>query len=88
MNSLEFVNFYDLAEYVNEINRGKFTPREIANYAHIYWQDYVYSLRHGRTAHSTMWLQERLAEMDEDNSLKWIGVVLQNDLEKSRENLL
>ena len=41
--SMEFSDFYDIAEYASENWKGNFTPKEIACYAYDYYADFLWS---------------------------------------------
>ena len=40
--SMEYTDFYDIAEYANENWKGNFTPKEIACYTYDYYADFLW----------------------------------------------
>ena len=64
---LEYVDFYDIAEYGNEHWKGCFSPREIANNAYDYKAEYDYSIKQGKPTRTMAELCKLICE-DMDNA--------------------
>lgn len=62
---MEYMDFYDIAEYGNEVWRGKFQPREIAKNAYDYFEEFKESMQKPRV---TPTIQNLLELLDEDGS--------------------
>jgi hypothetical protein len=66
---LNYSDFYDIAEYGNENwNKGNFTPREVAENAHIYCADYEWSKANGEESHNIVELFKLLWEEYKNDS--------------------
>ena len=59
---MEFNDFYTIAEYGNDIWKGSFTPREIANNAYDYKTEYDYSIEQGKPTHTMIELCKLICE--------------------------
>ena len=59
---MEFNDFYTIAEYGNDIWKGSFTPREIANNAYDYKAEYDYSIEQGKPTHTMIELCKLICE--------------------------
>lgn len=59
---LEYVDFYNIAEYGNEHWKGSFTPREIANNAYDYKVEYNYSIEQGKPTRTMVELCKLICE--------------------------
>ena len=59
---LEYVDFYDIAEYGNENWKGSFTPKEIACYAYDYKIEYDYSIEQDKPTHTMIELCKLICE--------------------------
>lgn len=62
---LTYGDFYDIAEHQNETQRGKFTPKEIAENAHELLCEFEESMQKPKVTHA---IQELLELLDEDGS--------------------
>ena len=60
--SMEYTDFYTIAEYGNDIWKGSFTPREIANNAYDYKTEYDYSIEQGKPTHTMIELCKLICE--------------------------
>lgn len=63
--SITYSDFYDIAEYQNETQRAKFTPKEIAENAYDYLCEFQESMQKPKVTHA---IQELLELLDEDGS--------------------
>ena len=59
---LEYVDFYNIAEYGTENWKGNFTPREIACNAYDYKAEYDYSIKQGKPTHTMIELCKLICE--------------------------
>ena len=59
---LEYVDFYNIAEYGNENWKGNFTPREIACNAYDYKVEYDYSIEQGKPTRTMVELCKLICE--------------------------
>lgn len=62
---MEFMDFYDLAEYANAEWKGNFAQREIVNNAHVYWSEFLVSAEEGKP---TIIIVGLLNLLDDDGS--------------------
>lgn len=62
---MTYGDFYNIAEYQNETQRAKFTPKEVAENAYEYLCEFEESMIHARVTHA---IQELLQLLDEDGS--------------------
>lgn len=69
---LEYSNFYDIAEYLNGINRNTFSHREVAENAYIYCVDFQSSKENKKVAHNIKELAKLLAEDGSEESKDWL----------------
>lgn len=69
---LEYRNFYDIAEYMNGINRNVFSAREVACNAHVYYADFQWSKENEELAHTIKELAKLLAEDGSDECKDWL----------------
>lgn len=69
---LEYSNFYDIAEYLNYINRNVFTAREIAEAAYTYLADFQWSKTNGKVAHNIKELAKIFAEDESEECKDWL----------------
>ena len=69
---MNYSNFYDIAEYLNGLNRNIFSHREIAENAHIYTCDFEWSKANNDVAHNIKELCKLLIEDGEEQSLEWV----------------
>jgi hypothetical protein len=69
---LNYTDFYNIATFLNEVNRNTFSAREIAENAHIYTCDYEWSKANNQAAHSMVELFKLLiieeSETETDNA--------------------
>lgn len=59
---LDYVNFYDIAEYGNEHWKGNFSPREVADNAYNYKTDYDFSIAEESVSPTMIALCELICE--------------------------
>ena len=69
---LEYRNFYDIAEYINGINRNVFSAREVAETAYTYCSDFEWSKENGEVAHNIQELAKLLAEDGSEECKDWL----------------
>lgn len=69
---MEYTNFYEIATYLNEINRNIFSQREVAENAHIYCVDFQWSKENDKVAHSIKELAKLLAEDGSEQCKDWL----------------
>lgn len=69
---MEYSDFYNIAEYLNEINRNTFTPREIAENAHIYCVDFQWSKENNEISFVIRELAKILAEDNSEECQDWL----------------
>ncbi len=69
---LEYSDFYNISEYLNEINRDVFTARETAEAAYTYYADFQWSKENGKIAHNIKELAKLLAEDECDECKDWL----------------
>ena len=69
---MNYNKFYDIAEYLNGLNRNIFSHREVAWNAHIYACDLEWSKANDEVAHSIKELCKQLIEDGEEQSLDWV----------------
>lgn len=69
---MDYADFYNIAGYLNEINRNVFSHREVAENAHIYVCDFEWSKANGEIANSIKWLAKELAEDDTEECKDWL----------------
>ena len=69
---MEYTNFYDIATYLNEINRNIFSQREVAENAHIYCVDFQWSKQNDKIAHNIKELAKLLAEDESEECKDWL----------------
>lgn len=69
---MEYRDFYDIAEYLNGINRNVFTARETACNAHIYYADFQWSKENEEVAHNIKELAKLLAEDGSEECKDWL----------------
>ena len=69
---MRYEDFYEIAEYMNEINRKTFTPKEIACNAHIYYADFQWSKENEKVAHNIGELVKLLAEDGNEQCKDWL----------------
>ena len=60
--SMEYTDFYTIAEYGNKNWKGSFTPIEIANNAYDYKAEYDYSIEQGKPTHTMIELCKLICE--------------------------
>lgn len=60
--------WYDVAEYMNEAGRGKFTPREIAGNAYEYLCEWELTCRNCEPSFNMQALMEELEATDDENA--------------------
>ena len=59
---MEYSDFYDIAEYGNENQKGCFTLKEIACNAYDYKAEYDYSIKQGKPTHTMIELCKLICE--------------------------
>lgn len=69
---MNYSNFYDIAEYLNRLNRNTFSHREVAENANVYTCDFEWSKENDEVAHSIKELCRQLIEDGEERSLEWV----------------
>ena len=69
---MEYSDFYDIAEYLNGINHNTFTPREIAENAHIYCVDFEWSKGNDEVSFVIKELAKLLAEDNSEECKDWL----------------
>lgn len=69
---MRYDNFYDIAVYLNGINRNTFTPKEIACNAYIYYADFQWSKENGEIAYNIQELSKLLAEDGTEEAKDWL----------------
>lgn len=69
---MNYANFYEIATYVNEINRNIFNARELAENTHIYYADFQWSKENGIIAHNIKELAKILAEDGSEECKDWL----------------
>lgn len=69
---MEYSNFYDIAEYMNGINRNVFSAREVAETAYTYCSDFEWSKENEEVAHNIQELAKLLAEDGSDECKGWL----------------
>ena len=70
---MEYADFYDIAVYLNGINRNVFTQREVACYAYDYLCEFNASQEKGKPTHTIEELMKLLAEDEECKY--WLNLV-------------
>ena len=68
---MNYNDFYDIAEYLNGINRNIFSHREVAENAHIYTCDFEWSKENDDLAQSIKELCKLLVEDGTEECLEW-----------------
>lgn len=69
---MNYQNFYEIAEYLNGLNRNIFSHREVAENAHIYTCDFEWSKANDEVARSIKELCKQLVEDGKEQSLEWM----------------
>jgi hypothetical protein len=69
---MRYDDFYDIALYLNEINRDTFTPKEIACNAYIYYADFQWSKENNEVAYNIQELAKLLAEDGTEEAKDWL----------------
>lgn len=72
---LDYGFWYDLATYGNTAWKGKFTPKEVATYAHEYCIEWEESVEKQETTHTIFELIERLWEDDNEKADEFFDVI-------------
>ena len=93
---MNYSRFYDIASYLNEINRNTFSHREVAENAHIYTCDFEWSKENGKISFVIQNLAKLLIEDGSDECHDWLSDMawdlglLKNfqDYEETKEYLL
>ena len=80
---MEYLEFYDIANYGNSHWKGSFSPREIADNAYEYKADFDWSIENGTVAQSIVSLLELLDEDGSEDAKNWAsnirhGLKIQN----------
>ena len=75
--SMEFSDFYDIAEYASENWKGNFTPKEMACYAYDYYAEFQWSKANGAVSDVIESLIENLTEdvtniPDNEDANEWL----------------
>lgn len=73
---MEYGFWYDVAEYMNSVNRGKFTPREIAGNAYEYSIEWEITLHNGELSYGIQVLVEELVEQCDDKAKEFLGEIM------------
>lgn len=69
---MEYVDFYEIAEYLNAINRKTFSAREIACNAYIYKSDFEWSKENDKISFVIQELAKILAEDESEECKDWL----------------
>ena len=69
---LEYGKFYDIAEYGNEMWKGFFSKKEVAENAYIYYADFQWSKENNEVAHNIKELAKLLAEDGSYECKEWL----------------
>lgn len=69
---MEYKDFYNIAEYINGINRNVFSAREMAENAYNYCADFEWSKANGEVAHTIQELAKLLAEDGSEECKDWL----------------
>lgn len=69
---MTYEDFYEIATYGNEMWKGSFTPKEIAENAHIYYADFQWSKENETIAHNIQELAKLLAEDGSEECKDWL----------------
>lgn len=69
---MTYSDFYDIAEYLNEINRNVFTAKEVACYAADYYADFLWSKENEEIAYNLKELAKILGDDDSDECHDWL----------------
>lgn len=69
---MQYVDFYEIAEYLNAINRNTFTAREVACNAYDYYADFQWSKANEMVARTIQELAKLLAEDDTCRCKDWL----------------
>jgi hypothetical protein len=71
-NMMDYSRFYDIASYLNEINRNTFSHREVAENAHIYACNFEWSKENGKISFVIKELAKLLAEDSSEECHDWL----------------
>ena len=69
---MNYSDFYNIAEYLNGINRNILSHREVAENAYIYTCDFEWSKTNGKVAHNIQELAKLLAEDNTEECNDWL----------------
>ena len=69
---MRYGDFYDIATYGNDMWKGNFTPKEIAENAYIYYADFQWSKANDTIAHSIKELAKLLTEDGTEECQDWL----------------
>lgn len=69
---MQYVDFYEIAEYLNAINRNTFTAREVACNAYDYYADFQWSKANEMVARTIQELAKLLAEDGSEECKDWL----------------
>ena len=69
---MQYVDFYEIAEYLNAINRNTFTAREVACNAYDYLADFQWSKANKMVARTIQELAKLLAEDNTYRCKDWL----------------
>ena len=73
---LEYIDFYDIAEYLNNVNRNVFSAREVAENAYIYMCDFKWSKEQNKIAHTIYELLDLLKEDESEECKYWVEQII------------
>ena len=69
---MEYEDFYNIAEYLNAINRNTFTQKEVACNAYDYYADFQWSKKNEMVARTIQELAKLLAEDESEECKDWL----------------
>ena len=79
---LEYGFWYDVAEYMNEVGRGKFTPREIAGNAKEYEIEWKITLDNHELSYVIQALVDELNTQNDEKSNEFLTEMSRDILNK------
>ena len=84
---MEYADFYDIAVYLNGINRNVFTQKEVACYAYDYLSEFETSKQKGKPTTTIQELMMLLIEDDSEECDDWLNQMT-TELRKHEEDFI
>lgn len=76
MMVMDYKDFWDISQYLNQELKGKLSNKDIAYTAYVFYDDYMQSLKRGKATGTLIQLLGRLRELNTEETQDWLETIL------------